>query len=296
MSYYVPSYDDVDRKLQYIVEKFDTYIVQLENRLSKPDKGLFGASGSPDANCLKGLTYLNNAVAVRNIIFGSMGAPMTYKPTPDTNKAATKLGALFAAPGVSLDEAPKISLPPGIATRDDVKLVAFALAAINALAASPVCQSHSRIENFSKNTASTPGMGLLGIEEFKGKADAWLKTKGYDIMEINEHMERYAAQAKLTAMNSASNAQRLASLGGRLNSLSGKAGANTFGFGSAAAAATAQATRLSALQKKLGEAPGGTGYDGRGGARRNRKTRRNRKVRRTTKTKSRKNNKSRRHQ
>jgi hypothetical protein len=294
MSFYVSSFDDTDTKLEDLVKKFDEYIVQLADRLSSPDQGFLGASGSMDIVCMKGLMHLKNAVVVRNVIFNSGMPPMFgYRQSDETKKAAEKLQSMFK--DIPIDAAPAISLPAGLAKRDDVKLIAFALHGIKALASNEACSKHVRIQNFSANTASKPGKGMLGIEKFKADAGAWLKRKGYDAAELTRYMEEAATAARMLTEDEVSRATRTLGLSERLDALIGRnPSARTLELRGMVANKKGSVSRLTDLETELSKQPGGTSGGGAGGmyggyrkyrkANKNRKTRKGKKANRKTKS------------
>lgn len=264
MSFYVPSFDDADSTLMSLVKKFDEYVVQLADRLSAPDQGFLGASGSMDLACMKGLMHIKYAVDVRNAIFNSMGPPMGYRPSEEVKKAADKLQSMFK--DIPFDTVSRISLPAGLAKRDDVKLVAFALHGIDALATNENCNKHVRIQNFSANTASKPGKGLLGIEKFKADAGAWLKRKGYDAAVVTRFVEEAATAARIMTADELSNVTRTLGISERLDTLGGRGpSARTRELREMVASKKGSISRLNELAAEFSRQPGGTSGGGTGG-------------------------------
>jgi len=273
--------EDPEIMASTLLTKVDMYIVQLADRLLKPDAsvilGLFGKGGKPAVGCLAALTTLPHVLYHR--------ANLRDIPiSPEVNSAieifTNKLSVNKSAPTSRLDYA-KYSIQP---TDDSLVNLLIAMSElITTINENANCKAARRIVNFAENTTSLPGKDPLGTKTFNEDVRKLFKF----VIDTQDLLAQAAVFARLQKEEDAATKARYNALLTRLRALRS--------LSEVPSSLESLQERFARLKGNDGSAAGAGGGGGRMGggyrkARRGRKTRRNQKVRRTTKTKSRKNN------
>ena len=266
-----------------LLAKFDELMVQLADRLVSPNAGMMGMGkgGVPDAACLKRLANLGLAITQRGMLM-EKGMKDAVYDTPEQYKEATdKINSVWTImkthaieKGIAIDKA--ASLDPAkykttvatVKANPEVACIMHALEGLDALASSPDCTKHKRIDHFAKNVIGGK-QGVMGLEKFKADAKAWIADypKEEDVAAV---VNQAAAANALRVISKAPMPPGAAASNARMKALRAQLNAARTGTNVASAP-----VNVAGLQARLNALK-------RGGSRKSRKSRksRNRKTKR----------------
>ncbi len=273
-----------------LLDKVDMYIVEIADRLAKPDKGMFGASGKPAEECIAMLTSLPYVKKYRAELATdiplSAAVDNAMKKLPIMTASDNLPASLYATYGIQ-------------ATADPFVNVLLAMAQV--IEEIGRCTGQ-RIINFAKNTASKPGPGKLGTLTFKADVKNLFKF----IIDSSSMLEQATVWARFQTIEEIDKKKRYLNLINRLRALGNKAPISDPKIAELEGTARVLKAREEQFAAGTGGGAGGYGYSGsgyrysgRGGYRKtlkgSRKSRKNLKTRKGSAKKANRKTKSRRH-